>query len=173
MIIISDPTNRRINASKKLKNTRQKPNQSVKNLVHYIENLERDLPYQTDDSAKGYRILNALRPELHTEIIREFKDNITRGAVVSTATRHKELLKKSQKQSKPPSTTLSTRFSMPSTRTAQKTTKTRTTDTPSTSERFKGECHFCKKKKNIKPLTATKGKPKKSRQANLKNQKMD
>jgi hypothetical protein len=63
--------------------------------VHYIEDLERDFPYQANDNAKGYRIFNALRPELHTEVIREFKNNITRGAVVSTATRHEELLKKS------------------------------------------------------------------------------
>ena len=146
MSVISDPTNRRINASKRLKDARQKPEQSVRDLVHYIEDLERDLPYQADDSAKGYRILDALRPELHTEVVRELKDNITRGAVVSTATRHEELLKRSQKQSKPPSTTLSTRPFMPSTRTAQKTTETRTTDTSSTSERFQGECHYCKKK---------------------------
>src|SRR5450755_1419332 len=100
MSVISDFTNRRINASKRFKNARQKPDQSVKDLVHYIKNLERDLPYQANNSAKGYRILNALRPELHTEVVRELKDNITRGAVVSTATRHEELLKKNQKQSK-------------------------------------------------------------------------
>jgi hypothetical protein len=94
MSVISDFTNRKINVSKRFKNARQKPDQSVKNLVHYIENLERDLPYQTDNSAKGYRIFDALRPELHTEMVREFKDNITRNAVVSTATRHKELLKR-------------------------------------------------------------------------------
>ena len=35
---------------------------------------------------------------------------------------------------------------MPSTRTAQKTTETRTTDISFISERFKGEYHFCKKK---------------------------
>jgi hypothetical protein len=35
---------------------------------------------------------------------------------------------------------------MPSTRTAQKTIETRITDIFSISERFKGECHFCKKK---------------------------
>jgi len=45
MSVISDFTNRRINANKKFKDARQKLNQSVKNLVHYIENLERDFPH--------------------------------------------------------------------------------------------------------------------------------
>jgi hypothetical protein len=95
MSVISDFTNRRINTSKKLKDARQKPDQSVKDFVYYIENLERDLSYQTHDSAKGYRIFNALRPEPYTKVVQEFKDNITRGAVVSTATRHEKLLKRS------------------------------------------------------------------------------
>ena len=43
--VISDFTNRKINVSKRFKNARQKLNQSVKDLVHYIENLERDFLY--------------------------------------------------------------------------------------------------------------------------------
>jgi hypothetical protein len=95
MSVISDFTNRRINVSKRFKDARQKLDQLVRDFVHYIEDLERDFFYQADDSAKGYRIFDALRPELHIEVVREFKDNITRGAVVSIATRYEEFLKRS------------------------------------------------------------------------------
>jgi ERCC4-type nuclease len=104
-------------------------------------------------------------------VVRELKNNITRGAVVSTATRYEEFLKKNQKQSKFPSTILSIRFSMLSTRTAQKTTEIRITDIPFISERFQGECHYCKKKEH-KAINCNKKKAEKklvSKPEELKN----
>jgi hypothetical protein len=168
MSVISDFTNCRINANKRLKNARQKLDQSVKDFMHYIENLKRDFPYQTDNSVKGYQIFNALRPELHTEMVREFKDNITRDAVVSTATRHKKLLKKVRSRANLRQRSflldLLCRARVP----------------PRKRLKLALPIHFLflnglrasaisVKRKGIKPLTAIKEKPKRNRQASLRN----
>jgi hypothetical protein len=48
-IIMADPENRKLFANMKLKILKQKSNQSMRNLLHELELIEADLPYEISD----------------------------------------------------------------------------------------------------------------------------
>jgi hypothetical protein len=60
-------------ASLRLKKLKQGDTQSVRDLVNYVEKLEKDWPTLTPEKDKTWRLLNSLRPELRREVLRENK----------------------------------------------------------------------------------------------------
>jgi hypothetical protein len=94
--IIVAPENRMLNASFLLKKAEQKPNQTVRDFVRYIEELERELPKETRPEAQGRIVLDGLREDLRAEVIRDIKIPTSREQVVSTAQMHEENMRKKQ-----------------------------------------------------------------------------
>lgn len=84
--------NRKVTASAALKIVRQKEGQSVQDLLAFIEKLERDLPYQQDEVAKGHVLYDALLPALQVQVLRDIKRIDSRDQVFAAAQRHEELL---------------------------------------------------------------------------------
>jgi hypothetical protein len=87
------PENRMMNASYRLKKAEQRPNQSVREFVRYIEHLERDLPKETRGDVLGRIVLDGLREDLRAEVIKDIKNPTSREEVVSTAQRHEEIMR--------------------------------------------------------------------------------
>jgi hypothetical protein len=77
--LIADPANALAYASLRLKEARQKRGQSVRDLVEYIEQLERDIPEQSKQQREAWHLLNSLHPEIRREVMRENKEITSRG----------------------------------------------------------------------------------------------
>jgi hypothetical protein len=69
--IIKDPATRKANASLRLKKVVQREGQSVRDLLRYIEEIERDLPSLGIEVRRVYVVLDALRDSLRKDVIRE------------------------------------------------------------------------------------------------------
>lgn len=91
--LVKDPANRTIQAYLSLKDARQRPNQNVRELVSYLEELERDLPGNDEDKQNAWSLLAALRPDIRERVMAEHKEITGREQVVSAAQRQEELLK--------------------------------------------------------------------------------
>lgn len=89
--IVVDPANRMANAQLRLKNLHQRQGQSIRDLVHQIEELERDIPVQTETERKAWLLLNSLTTETRREVMRENKLITSREQVISSAQRQEEL----------------------------------------------------------------------------------
>ena len=84
--------NRKVTASASLKTLRQKETQSVQDLATFIERLEKDLPYQQDEVARGHVLYDALLPMLQVQVLRDIKRIDSRDQVLMAAQRHEELM---------------------------------------------------------------------------------
>jgi hypothetical protein len=109
--IIADPETRKSIALLQLQTKTQRTGQSVRALLGEVENLESDIPKLTEEERSAWAFLNALSPELRTEVIRENKEIKTREQVVASAQRHEEMTKQRKLQedaatSKPKTSTL-------------------------------------------------------------------
>jgi hypothetical protein len=76
--VIADPATRKSEALLALASKAQKEGQTVRELLAEIENLEQDIPPMTEDERRAWVLLNALRPALRAEVIRENKDVTSR-----------------------------------------------------------------------------------------------
>lgn len=84
--IIADPVVRRANASFELKDIKQGPTQSVRDLIRQIEQIETDVPSEDEEEKKAWHLLNALRPEVRTAVLHDLKHGIkSRDQVLSQA----------------------------------------------------------------------------------------
>ena len=108
--IIADPAVRQSEALVQLATKKQGEKQSVRDLLAEVENLEQDIPPMTDEERRAWTLLNALKPALRTEVIRENREIKSREAVLISAQRHEEILKHQAKsESQPSSSTPSKR----------------------------------------------------------------
>ena len=76
--LVADPANRMADASLRLKNLVQSKNQSVRDITTTVKELEEDLLVLSPGEERVWRILNALRPEIRREILRENRIIINR-----------------------------------------------------------------------------------------------
>jgi len=91
--LVADPANRMADASLRLKNLVQRDTQSVREIATMVEELEEDLLSLTPGEERAWRMLNALRPEIRREVLRENKTITSREQVIVAAQRQEELLK--------------------------------------------------------------------------------
>jgi hypothetical protein len=99
---VVDPANRMAYASLRLKEAKQGPTQSVQELVAYIEGLERDIPNWDVETQRAWTLLNALRPDIRREVMRENKDIVSRDQIIASAQRQEQLEKQQSKAASKP-----------------------------------------------------------------------
>jgi hypothetical protein len=83
-IIVADPENRKLFVNMKLKALKQKPNQSMRNLLYELKLIEADLLYKVNNEQKAYQLLIVLFPDLNKNIINETKFKITSKDQIAT-----------------------------------------------------------------------------------------
>jgi hypothetical protein len=91
--VLADPATRKSDALLRLATKTQKDTQTVRDLLAQIENLEQDIPPMEEEERRAWILLNALRPALRAEVIREHKEITTREQVLASAQRHEEVSK--------------------------------------------------------------------------------
>jgi hypothetical protein len=69
--LVADPANRMADASLRLKNLVQSESQTVRDIATTVEELEEDLLALNSSEERAWRMLNALRPEIRREVLRE------------------------------------------------------------------------------------------------------
>ena len=89
--MVVDPVNRLSYATIRMKEAKQKKDQSVRDFVKYIEELEKDIPAWDLQRKEAWDLLNGLRPEIRIEVLRENKDITSRAQVIAAAQRQEEL----------------------------------------------------------------------------------
>jgi hypothetical protein len=99
--LVADPANRMADASLRLKNLVQRDTQSVREIATMVEELEEDLLSLTPSEERAWRMLNALRPEIRREVLRENKTITSREQVIVAAQRQEELLKQGRVARRP------------------------------------------------------------------------
>jgi hypothetical protein len=99
--LVADPANRMAYSSLRLKTVQQKENQTVRDLVNYIEELEKDIPAQTEQEKKAWQLLNSLAPAIRREVMKENKTITSRDQVIAAAQRQEELAGPRGKDKKP------------------------------------------------------------------------
>lgn len=91
--VLSDPETRKSNALLRLTTKAQKDTQTVRDLLAQIKNLEQDIPPMEEEERRAWILLNALRPALRAEVIREHKEITSRDQVLASAQRYEEVSK--------------------------------------------------------------------------------
>ncbi|KAL2399170.1 hypothetical protein ABEF95_000260 [Exophiala dermatitidis] len=94
--MVQDPANRMADASLKLKNLRQE-NLSVRQLVSAIEDLEDEVPDLTVEEQKAWILINCLRPDLRSAVLRESPEIRTRVQIQGLAQRLAEVGQQTEK----------------------------------------------------------------------------
>ena len=107
--VVADPAVRKSEALVQIAAKRQGDKQSVRELLAEIENLEQDIPPMTDEERRAWTLLNALKPALRTEVIRENREITSREAILISAQRHEEILKHQAKSESQPSQSASSK----------------------------------------------------------------
>ena len=88
---VVDPANRMAYASLRLKELKQGPTQSVQELVGYMKSLERDIPNWDAETRRAWELLNALRPDIRREVMRENKDIVSRDQIIASAQKQEQV----------------------------------------------------------------------------------
>ena len=99
--LVTDPANCMADAGPRLKNLVQKDTQLVREIATMWEELEEDLLSLTPGEERAWRMLNALRPEIKREALRENKTITSREQVIVAAQRQEELLKQGRVTRRP------------------------------------------------------------------------
>jgi hypothetical protein len=90
--IVADPENRLAASTLRLKECRQKPGQTARQLQQFIDELEGDIPRDiTDERRRAYQLLNSLRPDLRTHVLRQQEKITTVESVLVIASRQEQL----------------------------------------------------------------------------------
>ncbi|KIW26593.1 uncharacterized protein PV07_09675 [Cladophialophora immunda] len=96
--IILDPTNRMSNALLSLAFKKQGDNQGARAFLDEVEALERDIPELSAEERDAWFLLNRLRPDIRTEVMRENKEIRSREQVLAAAQRQEELSRQKTRQ---------------------------------------------------------------------------
>jgi hypothetical protein len=94
--LVADPANRMADASLRLRSLVQSESQTVRDIATTVEELEEDLLTLSPSEERAWRMLNALRPEIRREVLRENRIITSREQVIVAAQRQEELLKLEQ-----------------------------------------------------------------------------
>jgi len=89
--MIQDPANRMSVATLKIKQAKQGEGQSVREFANYIEELEDDVPSLTEEQQRAWALLNGLRHEIRSTVLREEREIRSREQVIAAAQRLYEL----------------------------------------------------------------------------------
>jgi hypothetical protein len=89
--MIQDPANRMSVATLKIKESRQGEGQSVREFANYIEELEEDVPEMTEEQQRAWTLLNGLRPDVRSSVLREEREIRSREQIIAAAQRLHEL----------------------------------------------------------------------------------
>jgi len=90
--VIADPANSMSVASLRLKEARQGEGQSVREFASYMEELEEDLPLDLPvEEQRAWTLLDGLRHDLRTAVLREERVIRSREQVIAAAQRQHEL----------------------------------------------------------------------------------
>ena len=98
--LVVDPVNRMQYALIRLKSVEQRPNQSVRDLVAIIENLEKDIPEMSEQEKRAWQLLACLSPGIRREVLKENRTITSREQVIAAAQRQEELAREPQSQEK-------------------------------------------------------------------------
>lgn len=96
--IILDPTNRMSNALLSLAFKKQGDGQGARAFLDEVEALERDIPELSAEERDAWFLLNRLRPDIRTEVMRENKEIRSREQVLAAAQRQEELTRQKSRQ---------------------------------------------------------------------------
>jgi hypothetical protein len=150
--VLSDPATRKSEALLSLASKAQKESQTVRELLAEIENLEQDIPPMTEDERRAWVLLNALRPALRAEVIRENKEITSREQVLASAQRHEEVTRQQTKAETPkqyskstPMRPASDSWSRRSSASREHKEKFERKETTPTTTRWRGSCFNCGK----------------------------
>ena len=66
-----DPANRMNVATLRLKEARQAERQSVREFANYLDELEEDIPEMSEEERRAWNLLNGLKKEVCSEVLRE------------------------------------------------------------------------------------------------------
>ena len=92
--LVKDPANRTMHAYLKLKEAKQRKTQSVRDFVSYIEEQEKDIPDEQDDTLrKAWSLLVGLDEDIRRGVMIEHKQITSREQVIIAAQRQEELLR--------------------------------------------------------------------------------
>ena len=92
--LVKDPTNRTMHAYLKLKEAKQRKGQSVRDLLSYIEEQEKDIPEdETGEQRKAWSLLVCLSEEIRKAVMMDVKEITSREQVITAAQRQEELLR--------------------------------------------------------------------------------
>lgn len=89
--MLQDPANRMSAATLKLKEARQGDNQSVREFANYLDELEEDIPDMSQEETRAWSLLNGLRGEVRSGVLREEREIRSREQVIASAQRLHEL----------------------------------------------------------------------------------
>ena len=90
---VVDPTNRVGNATLALTRKRQGRDQTVREFLEEVQDIENELPPMDENARKAWVLLNGLSPDLRTDVMREHTEIKSREQVLKTAQRIEELNK--------------------------------------------------------------------------------
>ena len=92
--LVKDPANRTMLAYLQLKDAKQRKNQSVRDFVNYIEEQEKHIPDNEDDTLrKAWFLLVSLDEEIRQGVMKENKTITSREQVIAAAQRQEELIR--------------------------------------------------------------------------------
>jgi hypothetical protein len=89
--MIQDPANRMSSATLKLKEAKQGERQSVREFANWLEEIEEDIPEMSQEESRAWSLLNGLRTEVRSGVLREEREIRTREQVIASAQRLHEL----------------------------------------------------------------------------------
>jgi hypothetical protein len=90
--IVADPENRLAASTLRLKECRQRPDQTARQLQQFIDELEGDIPRDmSEERRRAYQLLNSLRPDLRTHVLRQQEKVTTVESVLVIASRQEQL----------------------------------------------------------------------------------
>jgi hypothetical protein len=85
--MIQDPANRMSVTTLKLKEAKQGGDQSVRDFANFLDELEEDIPEMSHEEQHAWLLLNGLRQEVRSGVLREEREIRSRKQVITAAQR--------------------------------------------------------------------------------------
>jgi C4-dicarboxylate-specific signal transduction histidine kinase len=89
--MIQDPANRISVTTLKLKEAKQSGDQSVRDFANFLDELEEDIPEMSHEEQRAWSLLNGLRREVRSGVLREEREIRSQEQVITAAQRLHEL----------------------------------------------------------------------------------
>jgi hypothetical protein len=83
--MIQDPANRISVVILRLKEARQGKKQSVREFANFLDELEEDIPEMSHEQQRAWSLLNGLRRDVRSEVLREEREIRSREQVIAAA----------------------------------------------------------------------------------------